>query len=217
MRGYIAGHGDNGKASEYEHPAATCQASGAEQASSLTGVLDCEAPNRHIGRFEGTFTLATGERVPIGPENLLLRGTQLRSIEWVLGLVVYTGHESKIMQNMSPAMHKVSRLARQTDQQVLFAFATDFALCALAAAVGASLVTASHVAGAEYLWGAGGAPPPPGEAGVLQFFTCVRACLRRLAGASLRGLKAESSAFIHSPCWTGLTSRMPRPLAPIGT
>lgn len=32
-------------------------------------------------------------------KNLLLRGSQLRNTEWVVGLVVYTGMETKVMMN----------------------------------------------------------------------------------------------------------------------
>ena len=36
--------------------------------------------------------------VPIGPDQVLLRGTQLKNTQWVLGIVVYTGFETKFMQ-----------------------------------------------------------------------------------------------------------------------
>ena len=39
------------------------------------------------------------ETIPAGPENLLLRGSTLRNTGWVWGLCVYTGKDSKIMQN----------------------------------------------------------------------------------------------------------------------
>lgn len=36
--------------------------------------------------------------VPLGPDQLLLRGAQLRNTQWVHGIVVYTGHDTKLMQ-----------------------------------------------------------------------------------------------------------------------
>lgn len=35
---------------------------------------------------------------PLGPDQVLLRGAQLRNTQWVVGIVVYTGHDSKLMQ-----------------------------------------------------------------------------------------------------------------------
>lgn len=36
--------------------------------------------------------------VALGPDQILLRGTQLRNTQWVFGVVVYTGHDTKLMQ-----------------------------------------------------------------------------------------------------------------------
>lgn len=36
--------------------------------------------------------------VPLGPDQVLLRGAQIRNTQWVVGIVVYTGHDSKLMQ-----------------------------------------------------------------------------------------------------------------------
>lgn len=38
--------------------------------------------------------------VPLGPDQILLRGAQLRNTQWVHGVVVYTGHDTKLMQVM---------------------------------------------------------------------------------------------------------------------
>lgn len=34
----------------------------------------------------------------LGPDQILLRGAQLRNTQWVHGVVVYTGHDTKLMQ-----------------------------------------------------------------------------------------------------------------------
>ena len=36
--------------------------------------------------------------VALGPDQILLRGTQLRNTQWGFGIVVYTGHDTKLMQ-----------------------------------------------------------------------------------------------------------------------
>jgi phospholipid-transporting ATPase len=37
--------------------------------------------------------------VPVGPNQMLLRGAQLRNTSWVYGIVVNAGHETKLMRN----------------------------------------------------------------------------------------------------------------------
>lgn len=37
--------------------------------------------------------------VPLSPDQVLLRGAKLQNTNWVFGLVVYTGHETKLMKN----------------------------------------------------------------------------------------------------------------------
>ncbi|GLD47528.1 phospholipid-transporting ATPase IB isoform X1 [Lates japonicus] len=70
-----------------------------EDLMALSGRLECEGPNRHLYDFTGTLRLENQNPVPLGPDQVLLRGAQLRNTQWVVGIVVYTGHDSKLMQN----------------------------------------------------------------------------------------------------------------------
>ena len=47
----------------------------------------------------------------IGINNLLLRGSNLRNTEWVLGVVVFTGAQTKIMLNSGITPSKRARMA----------------------------------------------------------------------------------------------------------
>jgi len=39
-------------------------------------------------------------------KNLLLRGAFLRNTKWIIGVVVYTGEDTKIMRNAEPSRIK---------------------------------------------------------------------------------------------------------------
>lgn len=45
--------------------------------------------------------------VALGPDQLLLRGAMLRNTSWVFGIVIYTGHDTKLMRNSTSAPLKV--------------------------------------------------------------------------------------------------------------
>ena len=97
-------------------------ASEPELTSSLRGILDCDPPNKEIYEFTGTLQLSTNDSLSLGiskiifivinyslalknyysgPEQLLQRGARLRNTAWVVGIVVYTGHETKLLKNLS--------------------------------------------------------------------------------------------------------------------
>ncbi|WAR60038.1 hypothetical protein PtB15_11B680 [Puccinia triticina] len=59
-----------------------------------------------------------GHRVPVDLNSVLLRGTVLRNTEWVIGLVVFTGPDTKIMMNSSATRSKRSKVERQMNPMV---------------------------------------------------------------------------------------------------
>lgn len=71
--------------------------------NTLHGSLRSEQPNNSLYTFEGTLDLVSSggipKQVPIGPDQILLRGAQMRNTPWVYGLTVFTGHETKLMRN----------------------------------------------------------------------------------------------------------------------
>lgn len=56
---------------------------------------------------------------PISLETVLLRGCVLKNTAWVIGIVMYTGHDTKIIQNSGATPSKRSKVERQMDPQVL--------------------------------------------------------------------------------------------------
>lgn len=66
---------------------------------------------------------------PISIQNLLLRGCSLRNTKWVLGVVVYTGEETKIMINSGITPSKRSRIARELNWNIIYNFIILFVMC----------------------------------------------------------------------------------------
>ncbi|XP_042159157.1 phospholipid-transporting ATPase IA isoform X3 [Oncorhynchus tshawytscha] len=88
----------------------------------LSGRMECESPNRHLYEFVGNIRLDGHSTMPLGPDQILLRGAQLRNTQWVHGVVVYTGHDTKLMQNSTRPPLKLSNVERITNFQILLLF-----------------------------------------------------------------------------------------------
>lgn len=94
-----------------------------------------ENPNPFLYKFSGflssRFSLekSTGN-VELGPENkvamdirhFLLRGCSIRNTNWVIGLVAFTGHDTKVMLNSVRAKAKRSTIERSMNKQILIIF-----------------------------------------------------------------------------------------------
>uniref|UniRef100_A0A8C7DHW1 Phospholipid-transporting ATPase n=1 Tax=Oncorhynchus kisutch TaxID=8019 RepID=A0A8C7DHW1_ONCKI len=114
-----------------------------EELMGLSGRLECEEPNRHLYDFTGTLYLDNQNAVPLGPDQVLLRGAQLRNTQWVVGIIVYTGHDSKLMQNSTKAPLKRSNVERVTNVQILVLFCILLVM-ALVSSIGASIWNKQH-------------------------------------------------------------------------
>lgn len=62
-------------------------------------------------------------------ENFLLRGSSLRNTEFVIGIAVYVGADTRIMRNSAKSRMKQSKLERIMNYQLLFTCIIEFVLC----------------------------------------------------------------------------------------
>jgi len=66
---------------------------------------------------------------PISINNLLLRGCNVRNTEWILGVVVFTGFDTKIMMNAGITPSKRSRISRELNWNVIYNFIILVLMC----------------------------------------------------------------------------------------
>lgn len=78
------------------------------------GHVTCEQPNAATTKFAGTIELEGDgdDSCPILITNVLLRGSTVRNTEYVIGLVVNTGNDTKVMQGSVLPPTKRSRIDR---------------------------------------------------------------------------------------------------------
>lgn len=66
----------------------------------LAGKITCDESNEKLFKFEGAYYFEKSRRrIALNTESLLLRGCILRNTKHVVGIVVYTGHDTKIFRN----------------------------------------------------------------------------------------------------------------------
>jgi phospholipid-translocating ATPase len=103
-------------------------------------VIESEAPHPNLYQYSGVIRWTQRDQdksdadgiqmsEPISINNLLLRGCNLRNTEWVLGVVLFTGSDSKIMLNSGITPSKRSRIAKDLNWNVLYNFAILFVMC----------------------------------------------------------------------------------------
>ncbi|CAG9539726.1 unnamed protein product [Cercopithifilaria johnstoni] len=97
--------------------------------------IECEHPNQNLNEFTGTLHMQDLQR-PLGIPQLLLRGARLKHTQWICGVVLYAGHDAKLLMNSKIPPLKQSRIDAITNQRILFLFLVLVVL-ALISAVGA--------------------------------------------------------------------------------
>lgn len=88
----------------------------------LGGKIRSEQPNSSLYTYEATLTIAAGggeKELPLAPDQLLLRGATLRNTPWIHGVVVFTGHETKLMRNATATPIKTTAVERMVNRQIL--------------------------------------------------------------------------------------------------
>ncbi|KAG8629157.1 hypothetical protein KVT40_003022 [Elsinoe batatas] len=72
---------------------------------------------------------------PIGINNVLLRGCSVKNTDWILGVVIFTGDESKIMLNSGITPSKRAKISKSLNWNVIYNFIILFIMCLVAAIV----------------------------------------------------------------------------------
>ncbi|XP_044730312.1 phospholipid-transporting ATPase VB isoform X2 [Chrysoperla carnea] len=106
--------------------------------SRFRSIIEVESPSTKIYRFHGAIVHPTGKRIAVGTENLLLRECVLKNTDFIEGIIVYAGHETKAMLNNGGPRYKRSKLERQMNLDVIWCVLILIVLC-LIGAIGCKL------------------------------------------------------------------------------
>ena len=110
------------------------------------GKIICDPPNPELYRLNGKMTFSynkcnddnnnktnTEHTIPLDAKQLLLKGAKLRNTGWIVGIVIYTGHNCKIMKNAKEPRIKYSSVEGLMNKMLVFILIVQSVLCILCA------------------------------------------------------------------------------------
>jgi magnesium-transporting ATPase (P-type) len=99
--------------------------SAAMTTTNYVATLTTEPPNASVHTFSGKLTfppfggMTPCFDIPLGADNVLLRGAVIRNTEWVIGLAFFTGTDTKLVQNSFDTPSKFSQLDQLINKTVV--------------------------------------------------------------------------------------------------
>ncbi len=126
-----------------------------DQCRLIKGFIDSEPPSTSLYQYYGTLTvdeLRASVReskvgpnesvihqkvIPLTPNHLLLRGCTLRNTQWLIGIVAFTGTDTKTILNSGATPSKRSRVDKQINPHILLNFSILACMCLVSGIIGA--------------------------------------------------------------------------------
>ncbi|GJZ62573.1 probable phospholipid-transporting ATPase 4 [Tanacetum coccineum] len=101
--------------------------------------IKCEDPNPNLYTFVGNFEFDR-QMYPLDPSQILLRDSKLRNTSHVYGVVIFSGHDSKVMQNATKSPSKRSTIEKQMDK-IIYVLFSLLVLISLISSIGFGIKT----------------------------------------------------------------------------
>ena len=90
-------------------------------------LVKCENPNANLYSFVGTMEFEEQQH-PLSPQQFLLRDSKLRNTDHIYGAVIFTGYDTKVVQNSTDPPSKRSKIERKMDKIIYFLFGVLFTI-----------------------------------------------------------------------------------------
>ncbi|KAL9651627.1 hypothetical protein ABK040_001572 [Willaertia magna] len=107
------------------------------------GVIKCQLPNEQLYKFKGSIQYPNIEsnnelvEKSLSHMNILLKGSILKATDYIYGVVIYTGKDTKIMRNMHKGKVKFSYVNYMLNYFIGMLFIIQFLACCILVGIGA--------------------------------------------------------------------------------
>ena len=101
-----------------------------EDLCNLEGDIICDYPSAELEKWD-CCVLIENSNTSIFAElkNLILKGCILKNTEWIVGIITYTGHDTKIMKNAKPPPVKTSNVMNLMNKLLYSVFVVQILIC----------------------------------------------------------------------------------------
>ncbi|GJW69636.1 probable phospholipid-transporting ATPase 4 [Tanacetum coccineum] len=82
----------------------------------------CEDPNSSLYTFVANLEFGDDESYSLSPSQILLRDSKLRNTDYVYGVAIFTGRDTKVVRNSMKSPSKRSRIERKMDHVIYVLF-----------------------------------------------------------------------------------------------
>lgn len=89
--------------------------------ANFKATIRCEDPNPSLYTFVGNLEFKNQSH-PLSPAQLLLRDSKLRNTDYIFGVVIFTGPDTKVVRNSTKSPSKRSRIEKKMDHVIYLLF-----------------------------------------------------------------------------------------------
>ncbi|KAL5222654.1 hypothetical protein ABZP36_027367 [Zizania latifolia] len=117
---------------------------------SFKAFIQCEDPNEKLYSFLGTLYY-NEQQYPLSPQQILLRDSKLRNTNVIYGIVIFTGHDTKVMQNAMEPPSKRSSVERRMDKIIYLLFVILLTIACFGSIM-FGIKTRAELSAGNYMW-----------------------------------------------------------------
>ncbi|XVF60291.1 hypothetical protein PTKIN_Ptkin08bG0033600 [Pterospermum kingtungense] len=119
-----------------------------ETLKEFRAVIKCEDPNEHLYSFIGTLYYEF-KQYSLSPQQILLRDSKLKNTDYIYGVVIFTGQDTKVMQNAVDPPSKRTKIEKRMDK-IIYVLFSALILVSFVGSLFFGIETKKDISGGNY-------------------------------------------------------------------